>query len=49
MIRDERPRCTKCGGLGAVVETYPVKDEDGYEYQAWRDKPCDACGGSGRQ
>lgn len=41
--------CTACGGLGATVERYPVKDEDGYEYEAWRDVPCAACGGTGRR
>lgn len=44
----EPQRCNTCGGLGAVVERYMVKDENGYEYEAWRDVTCQACGGTGR-
>lgn len=40
--------CPTCGGLGATVERYPVVDENGYEFMAWRDKPCDACAGTGK-
>lgn len=49
MSDEERPRCTTCGGLGAVVERYTFIDKDGYEIHALRDKPCTACGGTGRQ
>ena len=48
-MSEEQERCTTCGGLGAVVERYPVKDENGYEYEAWRDVPCKDCGGTGRR
>jgi RecJ-like exonuclease len=41
-------RCPACGGLGAVVERYWVKDEDGYEFEAMRDVPCGSCNGTGR-
>lgn len=45
----EPQTCQSCGGLGARVETYPVKDENGYEYTAWRDVPCGACNGTGKR
>lgn len=40
-------QCPDCLGLGAKVERYRVKDTDGYEFEAWRDVPCDGCGGKG--
>jgi len=43
----EPERCPDCGGLGATVETYPAKDSEGYEFTAWRQKPCDTCHGTG--
>jgi len=46
-VSEEKQRCSTCGGLGAVVERYRVKDKDGYEYEAWRDKPCPTCNGKG--
>lgn len=50
MSEDQQPqRCDSCGGLGAKVVTYPVKDEEGYEYLAWRDVPCETCNGTGRK
>ena len=46
MMAEER--CPVCGGLGAAVERYPVRDGDGYEYEAHRDVPCGNCNGTGR-
>lgn len=47
-VSEQEPeRCPSCLGLGAKVERYPVKDQDGYEFMAQRDVPCDDCGGKG--
>jgi DnaJ-class molecular chaperone len=44
---EEQTRCTKCGGLGAVVIQYPAVDSEGYHFVAQAQQTCDNCGGTG--